>query len=105
MLHPSTKLLEIDYALVPSERGKGYCTEAAMILVDYLFLLKDTMRIQAHTDVRNIASQKVLEKAGFKKEGTLREVGFLRGEWVDAYLYSILREEWNEPKVLRKTTS
>jgi RimJ/RimL family protein N-acetyltransferase len=44
-----------------------------------------------------------LEKVGFKKEGTLRKNFFVRGEWRDAYLYSILREEWKEPKILTKT--
>ena len=98
-------LMEIGYIIVPSERRKGYGTEAAQIMVDYLFLSKKIVRIQATTDAKNKASQKVLEKAGFKKEGTIRKAGFLRGEWVDAYLYSILREEWKEPKILTKTTS
>jgi RimJ/RimL family protein N-acetyltransferase len=96
-------LPEIGYALVPSERGKGYCSEAVMVMVDYLFLSKDIARIQAHTDVRNGASQKVLEKAGFKKEGIVRKSNFVGGEWRDRYLYSILREEWKEPKILTKT--
>jgi RimJ/RimL family protein N-acetyltransferase len=102
---PAGKLMEIGYVLIPSERGKGYCTEAVKIMVDYLFLSKDIVRIQAHTDVRNVASQKVLEKVGFKKEGTVRKFSFIRGEWRDGYLYSILREEWKEPKILTKTTS
>ena len=104
VLHLGTgsKLLEIGYSLVPSERGKGYCTEALEIMVDYLFLSRDIMRIQAQTDQRNAASQKVLEKAGFKKEGTLRKNFFMRGEWTDDYIYSILREEWKEPKILTK---
>ena len=46
---------EIGYTLIPRERGKGYCTEAAKIMLDYLFLSKDIARIQAHTDVRNAA--------------------------------------------------
>jgi RimJ/RimL family protein N-acetyltransferase len=86
--------------LVPSERGKGYGTEALGIMVDYLFLSKEVMRIQVQTDVRNAVSQKVIEKVGFKREGTLRKDFFMRGEWVDAYIYSILREEWKEPKIL-----
>jgi RimJ/RimL family protein N-acetyltransferase len=102
VLHPAGRQLEIGYSLVPSERGKGYCTEALKIMVDFLFLSKDTMRIQAQTDPRNIPSQKVLEKVGFKKEGTLRKSFFMRGEWRDAYLYSILKEEWKEPKILTK---
>jgi RimJ/RimL family protein N-acetyltransferase len=103
VLHVAGRQLEIGYSLVPSERGKGYCTEAAQLMVDYLFLSKDTMRIQAQTDPRNVASHKVLEKVGFKKEGTLRKSFFMRGEWRDAYIYSILREEWKEPKILTKT--
>jgi RimJ/RimL family protein N-acetyltransferase len=73
-------------------------------MVDFLFLSKEIVRIQAQTDPRNVASQKVLEKVGFTKEGTARKFFFMRGEWRDAYLYSILREEWKEPKILTKTT-
>jgi len=102
---PAGKLLEIGYSLIPSERGKGYCTEAVKIMVDYLFLSRDIVRIQAHIDPRNTASWKVIEKAGFKKEGTIRKSLFARGEWRDMLLYSILREEWKEPKILTKTTS
>ena len=71
-------------------------------MVDYLFLSKDTMRIQATTDVRNLASQKILEKTGFKKEGRLRKTGFVRGVWADDYLWSILREEWKQPRILTR---
>jgi ribosomal-protein-alanine N-acetyltransferase len=98
----SEKLLEIGFALVRNERGKGYCTEAAEIIVDYLFLSKDVVRVQAHTETRNTASQRVLEKAGFKKEGTVRKSYFVRGEWRDTFLYSILRAEWGRPKILTK---
>ena len=98
-------LMEIGYIIVPSERRKGYGTEAAQIMVDYLFLSKEIVRIQATTDVKNKASQRVLEKVGFKREATLRKVGFVRGKWTDGYLYSILREEWREPKILTKTAS
>jgi len=97
------KWMEIGYSLVPSERGKGYGTEAAQLIVDYLFMSKDLARIQAIADVRNKASQRVLEKAGFQREGTMRKCVFDRGELTDYYLYSILREEWKEPKILTKT--
>ena len=65
------RMMEIGFNVVPSERGKGYGAEAAQLMVDYLFLSKDIPRVQAVTDVRNKASQRVLEKAGFKKEGTV----------------------------------
>jgi RimJ/RimL family protein N-acetyltransferase len=95
-------LLEISCVLVPNERGKGYGVEATKLMVDYLFFSRDITRIQAHTDERNVASQKVLQKAGFKKESTIRKSVFSRGEWKDRALYSILREEWKEPKILTK---
>jgi RimJ/RimL family protein N-acetyltransferase len=100
---PTGNLLEIGYILVPSERGKGYGSEAVRIMVDYLFLSRELVRVQAITDVDNFASQRVLEKAGFKKEGILRKSGFIRGEWRDGCLFSILREEWKGPKILTKT--
>ena len=90
--------------LIPSERGKGYCTEALRIMVDYLFLSKDIVRVQACANEENAASQRVLEKVGFTKEGTMRKSSFSRGKWVDMAVYSILREEWKEPKILTKAT-
>jgi RimJ/RimL family protein N-acetyltransferase len=96
------RFLEIGYDVIRSERGKGYGTEAVQLMVDYLFLSKDVVRIQAFTDVRNKASQKVLEKAGFKREGTLRKAGFVRGQRADAYVYGVTREDWKEPKALRR---
>jgi RimJ/RimL family protein N-acetyltransferase len=96
--------MEVACWLVPSERKKGYATEATQLMVDYLFLSKQIARIQATVEVRNVASQKVLEKVGFQREGTIRDIGFERGEWRDYHLYSILRREWKEPRILTKTT-
>lgn len=92
--------MEIGYALVPSERGQGYATEAIQILVDYLFLTRDIPRIQATTLTANRASQRVLEKAGFRREGEMRRTSWVRGAWRDDYLYGLLREEWNGPRIL-----
>jgi ribosomal-protein-alanine N-acetyltransferase len=99
---PRGQHVVIGYKLVPGERNKGYGTEAVEIMVDYLFLSKDIVRIQADTNPRNIASQRVLEKAGFKREGLVRRSVFIKGKWEDGFLYSILREDWKEPKILTK---
>jgi len=99
------KWMEIGYFLIPEERGKGSGTEAVQLMVDYLFLSKDLSRIHAVTDVINTASQKVLEKAGFQREGTMRKSVYVKGGLRDYYLYSILREDWKEPKILTKTSS
>ena len=66
----------IGYALLPDERGKGYGSEAVQIMADYLFLTKNIVRIQAETHPENVASQRVLEKAGFRKEGIVRKSFF-----------------------------
>jgi len=97
--------VEIGYFVVPKERRKGYASEAILIMVDYLFLSKDLERIQAKADPENIASCKALEKAGFKREGILRKTFFCRGKWKDDCMFSILREEWKEPKILTTTSS
>ena len=93
--------LEIGYALSPEGRGKGYCTEAVKLLLDYSFLTTLVARIQAHTDVRNVASQRVLEKNGFVKEGTNRQSYFANGELHDMFIFSTLRKEWKEPRILK----
>ena len=96
-------ILDIGYSIAPSERGREYGTEAVQLMVDYLFLSRNIVRIQGATNVRNKESQRVLEKAGFRIEGTCRKSSFVRGVWTDSHLYSILREEWKEPKILTKT--
>jgi len=103
MVNQPSGTMEIVCFLIPGERGKGYGTEAAQLMVDYLFLYRNIVRIQATANVRNKASQRVLEKAGFKIEGTIRKYLLVRGIWTDYYLLSILREEWKEPKILTKT--
>ena len=96
------KTMEIGFALVPSERRKGYGKEAIQLMVDYLFLTKDIVRIQVSTDTENSASQGALEEVGFMKEGIMRRLWYTRGEYKDHYLYSILKDEWKEPKILKK---
>jgi len=102
-LNQPYKTMEIVCFLIPGERNKGYGTEAIRLMIDYLFLSKDIVRIQAVTNVRNKTAQRVLEKVGFKMEGTIRKLMLVRGVWTDYYLHSILREEWKEPRILTKT--
>ena len=71
-------------------------------MVDYLFLTRNIVRIQAQVDPENVASWKTLEKIGFQKEGILRKAFYCRGKWKDDLIYSILREEWKQPKILTK---
>jgi len=94
--------LWIGFTLLPEARGRGFASEAAVLLVDYLFLHEQAERIQAETHPENRASQRVLEKAGFQLEGRLRRTVFSRGHWRDSLMYSLLREEWSGPRLLPK---
>ena len=87
----------LSYLIEEEERGNGYATEAVHIIVDYLFLNRDIVRIQAETDPRNKANIRVLQKNGFACECVKRKSFFSRGIWTDSALYSILREEWKGP--------
>jgi len=97
-------VMELAGWLVPSERKKGYAIEATQLMVDYLFLSRGIARIQAIVEVGNTTSQRVLEKVGFQREGTMRNESFDRGEWRDYCLYSVLRGEWKEPRILTRAT-
>ncbi len=97
--NPTMKNTEIGYAILSSkERRKGFASESTRLIVDYLFLSKNIERIEAYTDLRNIASHRVLEKCGFKREGTMRKARYVAGAFRDYYIWSILREEWKPPE-------
>jgi ribosomal-protein-alanine N-acetyltransferase len=91
----------VGFRVMPNERNKGFGTEAIKIVVDYLFLSTGIVRIEAEANPKNIASIRVLEKAGFSREGLIRKSVFIRGEWKDGALYSILRDEWRKPKIFK----
>ena len=72
---------EIGILLLPDHRGKGYGTGAQRVLVDYLFATTTANRIEATTEIDNLAEHRAPEKAGFIREGVLRGRGFVRGQW------------------------
>ncbi len=63
--------------------GHGYATEAARALLDWAFTTLDLIRVQSEVDTRNAASDRVLTKLGFVREGTLRENCIVDGEVSD----------------------
>jgi RimJ/RimL family protein N-acetyltransferase len=82
----------IAIGLVADHRGKGIGTRAQAALVDYLFANTRAVRVQAFTDVENIAERRALEKAGFEFEGCLRKAQWRAGRWHDQALYSTVRD-------------
>lgn len=84
----------VGISLIPSARGRGIGTEAQRLVVDLLFRHTAANRVEAHTDVTNVAEQRALAKAGFTQEGNIRGSQWRNGLYHDGYLYSILRKEW-----------
>ena len=80
--------------LHPAQWGRGYTTEAARAMIDFGFRELGLHRIWADCDPRNVASWRVLEKLGLRREAHLRQNARIKGEWVDSLLYAILDREW-----------
>lgn len=75
-------------------RGNGYGKEALNLLLDYGFMELDFHRIQLNVLEFNNAAIALYEKAGFKKEGVLREFVLRDGKRYDLYLYGLLKSEY-----------
>lgn len=74
--------------------GQGIASEATACLIDFGFRTLKLHRIFGDCDPRNIASAKLMEKVGLKREAHLRENWWLKGEWCDSYIYAVLEHEW-----------
>ena len=88
---PMSMAWNIGIDLAPEGRGKGYGTEAQRLLAQYLFAATEVNRVEASTDIENIAEQRSLEKAGYVREGIQRGSQFRAGDYHDLVTYSRLR--------------
>jgi RimJ/RimL family protein N-acetyltransferase len=91
--NPESAALNFGIELIPDARGHGYGTEAQTLLVDYLFSLTAVNRLEAGTDVENIAEQRSLEKAGLRRECVVRGAQFRAGEYHDLIVYACTRDD------------
>jgi RimJ/RimL family protein N-acetyltransferase len=86
--------VELGYVMNKSFQGKGYMTEAVRAIIIWAFQQPNIYRVYATTDVENIASQRVLEKAGMQREGVLRRYIVhpnISDEPRDSYIYAIVK--------------
>jgi RimJ/RimL family protein N-acetyltransferase len=90
---PAAYFWEMGIAILPGARGRGYGTLAHRLLARYLFAHTTAHRIEASTEVGNLAEQRALEKAGFTREGVIRGSGWRDGAWRDGVTYSLLRTD------------
>jgi len=83
----------IGYMLDRDYNGKGIMTEAVGLAVDYAFGTLKLHRIEAGVMPHNLGSMRVLEKAGFHKEGIARKNVKINGKWEDHQVLAIVNEE------------
>ncbi|WP_123532830.1 GNAT family N-acetyltransferase [Halosimplex salinum] len=81
---------ELAYFFHPDHWGNGYATESVERMTEYGFAERRLDKVWARVLAFNDASVRVLEKAGFEHEGTLRDQAFARGRRVDVERYGLL---------------
>jgi len=81
---------------MPEYLNKGYATEAATVLRDFLFYVIQIHRLQALCHIDNKSSERVMIKLNMTKEGILRQSRKLHNEWVDMLIYSYLDSDLNK---------
>ncbi len=90
-----------EFAVIIGEKdhwGKGYATEAAILLLDHGFNKLNLNRIYCGTAATNLGMQKVASNLKMKREGVRRKALYLSGKYADVYEYGILRDEFNRSK-------
>ncbi|AHN23339.1 GNAT family N-acetyltransferase [Lysinibacillus sphaericus] len=80
----------VGYAMDEIYIGKGIVTEAVELVVQFAFEQIGLHRVEAYVSTENNASIRVLEKSGFQREGLLRKLLYINGQWVDHYMYARL---------------
>lgn len=93
---PLPRQVEIGYSLHPDHWGRGYASEALAALLDHLFASRDLHRAIAITGAENHRSRTLLERLGFRHEGTMIQSWWERDEerWSDEVAYAVINSEW-----------
>jgi ribosomal-protein-alanine N-acetyltransferase len=86
--------VELSYDLSKDYWRQGITNKAINAIVKYGFETMNFNRIEAFTVTENIASEKLLEKCGFKKEGLLRQHRFHKQKYIDVYIFSLIKEDY-----------
>lgn len=88
------------YTFSRAYQGKGYATEAFIGMLDLMFDPDgpNMHRIFALVEPENTPSVKLLERAGFRREGHFIRARWFKGRWVDDYQYAMLQSEWHEKR-------
>jgi len=90
------KNAEVGYWLGKKYWGQGIASESLKLILDFGFKKLKLVRIYARVMHPNTASAKLLEKAGFKYEGRMKQNFLKNGKWMDVLIYAILKEEYKK---------
>ncbi len=91
-LDAERRIVEIGYFVLPQARRRGFATTIARMLAEHAFSL-GIARVAAYVNVGNVASERVVERAGFTREGIVRAMPKPDGRRVDKTLFSLLPGE------------
>ncbi|RSK28590.1 N-acetyltransferase [Bacillus sp. HMF5848] len=92
----------VGYNILPAFWGQGYATEITKALVRQLFEVEGMERIEALVLEGNMASRKVLEKAGLQQEGLLRHFTCIAGEYKNVCYYGMIRSDYTDTLILQQ---
>jgi len=102
----SSAVPEIGYWIRRSRQNRGLATEVTRALLKTAFELSSAERVEIFCDVRNAASVRVIEKAGFRDEGTKRHAQKdSEGTWQDLRTWSMLRAEYTASDLTKEPVS
>jgi ribosomal-protein-alanine N-acetyltransferase len=88
-IRPQPHVGGLGYWVVPPERGHGAATAAVDLVVPWALEVLDLRRLEAWVEPENVASQRVLRRAGFQEEGRLRNFLTIDDRAADALVFSI----------------
>jgi RimJ/RimL family protein N-acetyltransferase len=89
---------EIGYVFHPDYGGQGFATEAVRALLDIAFGTYCLRRVTARIDARNLASLRLAERVGMRREAHLVENEWFKGAWSDEIDYAVLQREWRSKR-------
>ncbi len=104
-LRPDYRSLEIGGTWIAADQhGTLVNPEAKYLLLSYAFDVLNVVRVQIKTDLRNVRSQRAIEKLGAVREGVLRKSMIVDDGYVrDSVYYSITDDDWSDVKLRLET--
>ncbi len=94
VLAADSRQAQIGFTLARGHQKQGFAAEAVQRLLDYLFGELGLHRVIAVCDVENLASARLLERVGMRREGNFVENIHFKGVWGSEYFYALLDREW-----------